>query len=446
MSDDVSVDPDAARAYWELRARRLRAQLNFALWLGALAPWLALGASVASGAVVLARAELIGAAAAAAVAAAAISAALVGAGLRLRGAAYSIEDARARLDRLCSLNDRLSSAAEGVASWPSPARAATRSDGSDVSRIRLRRRAWLAPAAALAAPLAVAVLVPLGSDVPAARGEVMQPLAWLEVDAALAALEQQPAIDEAALAEMRAKLDALRSRPAESWYEHGSLEAADALREQVQRSLETLARSVRDASRALDALERAGTAGEDSGAAADRVAAALEELGRGSFPLSADARRELSQAAASGKQDPTAAAARQASADQQRRMLENLEIAAGEAARAGGLPELVPVPAALDAPGLARGPGPAPLVLAEEPSELSATQSEGITGDALDRAVPLDAVAERAVRPDPDAVRAPAPGDGERGGSPAGAGQGAEATWEITLPPADRDVLERYFR
>src|SRR5580704_15459797 len=47
-------------------------------------------------------------------------------------------------------------------------------------------------------------------------------------------------------------------RPAENWYEHGSLEAADNLKEQTQGQLNEMAENLADAERAASALEAMG--------------------------------------------------------------------------------------------------------------------------------------------------------------------------------------------
>jgi hypothetical protein len=401
-----------------------------------------MGAAGAFGAVLvlLARHEAMPATAAALASAMLVAAALCAAAWRRRGHGFSLADARARLDRVLGLNDRLASAAEGVAAWPAPMPHTP--DG-----MVWRPGALAAPLCAWAAPLALALCVPVG--VPAAAGtrDIVQPVAWLQVEAGLAALEEEPAFDAAALEAARRKLDALRSAPPEAWYGHGSLEAGDALREQVQRSLAELSRSLDNAGHALDDVEQsAGRAAGDGDSAREGLTAALQALAEGAFPLTDAARRTLEGAGDEPASGEGARSPRRASADAQRRMLENLQAAAQEAAHEGGLPMTAWERRALAPPGLSRGPGAAPLALRDQPSELQATRDEAVRNDALSRALPGETVGVRAVRPDLDAdaeVAAGAPGPG---GAASSGGSGGEATWRISLPPDEQAILRRYFR
>jgi hypothetical protein len=421
--------------FWEARARRVRRKLDLACWVAVLAPWL--GGAGLAGAVALVLARLGAAGSESAVLAAAIATlgALGAAAAQMRGRRYTLADARARLDRALGLNDRLSAAAEGAVPWPAPREGAA--DGT-----AWRPRAVAAPLVLWAAPLLAALCIPLGGTAEATAREVVQPLAWLQVEAALAALEEEPGFDPEALDAMREKLDALRGTPPETWYGHGSLEAGDALREQVQRSLAELARSLDTAEQALADLERSATPGGSAESADSRLASALEALEQGAFPLDESARRTL---AGSGEETAPgdASGVRRATEEDQRTMLENLRTAASSAAHEAGIPSSRWEQATLPPPGISRGPGAAPLALTESPSELVAQRDEAVRNESLDRAVPGETVGVRAVAPDSDESAAGAVGPG---GAAASDGTGGEATWRLSLPPEERAILKRYFR
>lgn len=352
--------------------------------------------------------------------------ALLGSLWRARRSFFTQEQALARLDEALGLGQRLMAAAEGVADWPPlPERTP---DGL------AWRRSLLGVPLVCGALLAAALWVPLEPRRALAAREVVEPLAWARIEAAVEVLEEEALFEERALEAMRERLEALRAQPTDTWYQHGSLEAGDSLEEQMDRSLAELGRDVAQVERVLAGLDESAR-----GAGAERAREdALERLGSGEFPLRSEALRELR---ALDREE-----LRAASPEERRRLLQNLERAGRASAEARGLEgeswRLAGEPR-LGRGSITRGRGDAPLTLGRVASQVEVAGREDLKSRSLARGVPSELIELRAGAPEVDrTVTAGA----RTGGAVQPSAREGEATWRTPLPPEEQALVKRYFR
>jgi hypothetical protein len=428
--------------FWLKRGQQVALRLNAARWLGFTAPAVtALG--VASGCAILVARRNEWSLIPLAVASGLLLVLLLGiGGWQARKHWSTTADGLVRLDAVLRLRNRLSSAAQGVGSWPE----APTSPASCDDHFRWRwSRLLLAPLLGMAF-LTAAMRLPISRDPDAnAAAKVEAPLAWEQVGAALDELKREEAADPDALAAMEQKLETLRSQPLETWYSQGSLEAGEALRHEAANAIAALERNLEAATQSL-AKHQNSTQALSASAAAAQWKDVMEGLQSGALPLG---KTDLGKLRAF---DP--AAARQLSPEQLQQLQENLSRKADASHAALGK-----VSEALDR--LAEGmsecesgeegkkpsgkPGPGgghdSLALKNTPTAINPEQEEALQGEGAERLAPGDVLSLSASehKVDPTEVRPTA-------GGAASAGSGGEAVWKNELAPAEREVLRRFFK
>jgi len=91
--------------------------------------------------------------------------------------------------------------------------------------------------------------------------------------------------------------------------------------------------------------------------------------------------------------------------------------------------------------GVNRGPGTAPITLADEESNLGTKNLEAVNSNDLSRAAPADLIGITQTEHDLDQSNRGA----QAGGNIGSAGSGGETVWKDSLLPAEKAVLKKYF-
>lgn len=244
------TDVEAGR-FWRAASRRLAREINVGWWLAAWLPIAFCLAAAGMVAVLLARWRFpeavgwvwmgIGLA---------IAAAGVVAWSLMRTRFETDAAARVRLEDALGLRTRLSAAAAGVGAWP--ARPVRPREGWPVVWQWRRPAALVAVTAAM---LYAAARVPIADADAVPRHAIEKPTDARVVETWMQELQQAELVDEKSVAEVDRKIAELMERPKETWYEHASLEAAGALKEQTQADVRELAGNLVKAEQAAAALQ-----------------------------------------------------------------------------------------------------------------------------------------------------------------------------------------------
>lgn len=245
---------DERESYWRRRARALRLKINVGWWLESFAPLLVAAGTIAAGAVLLLRSKgaqvplvpalawIAGGMAVCGVAAFALS--------RRRFARPG--DAFVRLESRHRLHNALTAAEAGVSPWPEPPATTVRLDDG----VRWRW-SWLSmPLALVTAVLVAAFRLPVSASGDDLAATFSEPLAWQQIEEMLEVLEEEEIVEPEALDEVRERIDELRDQPADEWFSHSSMEAADHERTRLEDSLEAMAADFDRAARTLEVLEK----------------------------------------------------------------------------------------------------------------------------------------------------------------------------------------------
>jgi hypothetical protein len=146
--------------------------------------------------------------------------------------------------------------------------------------------------------LSLAAWVPITQHVAARQRVIEKPSAVKEVEQWMENLKEEKAAEEKSLDEVEKKISDMLKRPSENWYEHGSLEAADNLKDQTAEMLRQLAENLSDVERAASALQAAGDSmpQEAIDAVGKELASAAQALRTGGIKPSEQLLKQLQQA------------------------------------------------------------------------------------------------------------------------------------------------------
>ncbi|MBB5351610.1 RNA polymerase-binding transcription factor DksA [Haloferula luteola] len=356
-----------------------------------------------------------------------------------------------RIEDTMSLRNALTTARCGVGRWPAlPPQI-------DAGLSWNWTRVTAPPLAALALLLAghwipVSALPGADSTPPEA------PLAWENIQADLDRLDQEDVIDEDYIEEMEKKLEALREKDPDEWFDHASLEATDALERQHQSELERLSREATQADHALANLEQG--AGKLSTQRKDELLQqfdnALQGLQSGALKPNSELLDQLQQL------DPSQLG--QLTEEQMRQLRENLQKTAAAAKSgqcegssgqgeewmdelmAGNQPGQGEGPIGPDGSGsgsggVSRGPGEAGGVLGNEGPSIKTGALETLQAMDLSRTLPGDLLElQNGQHEVDDSATAP-----QAGGSVSQAGAGGDRVWRESLDPDEQRALKKFF-
>jgi len=358
---------------------------------------------------------------------------------------------RIRLEDALGLKARLSAASVGIGPWP-PAR-------SDIPLpVTYRPGRPLIMAASGAALLSASLLIPISRSQPEKPRVIEPPSALQEVQNWLDNVKKNDAVNPESIDQVEEKMAELLQRPAQNWYEHASLEAAEHLRDVTAADLQQLTQNLADAERAANALAASASGSGLPQAAKDSLQQTLQNASQsmqaaGMQPsgdlmdalknvdpsqlsnMSADQLKDLANQLAQNQQSLQQALKNSPSLD-----LSNLpegrpgkEEGEGEGDKQGP-----------GGGGPSRGPGTAPVTLASDDTQLDTNKIETLknpldlsrlaTGDAL-------SVTNGTAKVDPKNCQGP-----QQGGATASPGDGGAAVWQNTLIPAERETLKRFFK
>ena len=160
----------------------------------------------------------------------------------------SQEKALVRLESAMALNNSLTAARQGIAPWPSVA--VETSDGTSWNWPRL-----IIPPLATLLLLSAAFLLPISAKDDPNANPPEEPANRQSLQASIDELRKDETIDEEYLDEIEEKVEELREKPKEEWFDHSALEATDNLKEAHEQQLKELERDLRKAERALNALQ-----------------------------------------------------------------------------------------------------------------------------------------------------------------------------------------------
>lgn len=421
----------STRRFWETRASALAWRINFAAWVARLAPaGFFVASAFAVGLYALRRMESpLGLA----WAALAVASALVAGATwwRARREFFQASDARVLLESHLRLDTRLTAADLGLVPWP-----AEPVELPAVVRWQLKVPAgWCVAALAL---VAAAAWAPVPREATKARPSGAPP-ALLQTQEMLAALKEMKVADPQAIEQLDERASELARRPMDDQYSHSALEAADALRGQTAISAAALARGLNAAADAL----RAANQGADMTGPAGLLSAALAGLRDGALPVNKELLANLPASAADLKNLTPAQRAQLA------QQLANAARGVNGLQGVGGAMGAGAQVAQPDPNGVVAGTGDgiggdsAPLMLADNASDVGLGISQGLTAADLKRLALGDKLGTTAGAHDVDPAKAIAPG---AAGAVAAPAAGGEAVWVNRLTPNERAALKQFFK
>lgn len=450
MDTTMAKEKEAA---WRRQASQTQLKVNAAWWLQSFAPWLA-GIGLGGFAIIFYLrtqwmplhpwlvAGSLGAA---------ILVAVLGAWYWARRRFYSLDECLVRLEGHLRLDNALSAAVQGVAPWP----AAPRQPVDDGFRWRWQ---WVAaPVLVAATSLILAFLIPVKSQDTAAYVPPL-PSSLQQAEKLLSDLSQQEVTRKEDVQNFQDAVEKLRQQPVEEWYSHNNLEAADHLKESVQNAAAELARNSGEAARRLESLENLSA--EDSEAARKLAAKGLEQaiqgLRSGAMQPNKDLMKQLQGL------DPENLL-KQLSPEQLQQLKEGLKKCQGACKNCGGngmgseeqsLRDQLNGEASkqsensgqaegkLGAGTPERGPGVAPLGLSQKESEAKSDKVHQPESHDSSRLTPGDLLQTTDGQHQVDQ----SPASSGSGGGIQGVGQGGDAVWKESLLPAEKKVLQKYFK
>ncbi|MEM7384121.1 MAG: hypothetical protein AAF514_04175 [Verrucomicrobiota bacterium] len=199
--------------------------------------------------------------------------------LKARRQMETTTDNLVRLEGHSRMDNALSAADAGVRDWPEVPEVLN-------NGVSWRWHWFYLPILTGLACLVAAFTIPV-SSVEAGTSEVVEPLAWQQMESWLETLEENELVDEESVESFAEDLQALRQTPEEDWFEHSVMEASDTLREQLGHAIDRLDQDARTAEQSLNALQN--FAEQLSPEARERLAGeygkALESMESNGLPL-----------------------------------------------------------------------------------------------------------------------------------------------------------------
>ncbi len=452
----MSASVESHERYWRQQVARLSRRIHTGWWLDAFLRLLIPVALVAAAAILFARwrwapePRLLGIALAAGGLLLVIAAWLL---MRRRREARTAT--QVRLEDALGLKTRLTAAAAGIGPWPRPPAGL---------RLPVSWRAGrpLAMAAICAALLTAALWVPVSRRVAEAPRVIEPPSALREVQDWIDQVKKKDAVSEDSVSEVEEKMAELLQRPAQNWYEHASLEAAEHLRDVTAQDLRQLAQNLGDA-----ALAAAALAATESGvglpqAARDALSDLLQNAAQSMRTAGMQPASDLMEALKNLDPSQLAGLSPEQMKDLASQLARNQQ-ALQEALKNAPTLDLSHLPTGVckncgqgsgqcqceghggpGRGGITRGPGTAPLTLDPQDTQLGTDKIEALSANLdRDRLATGDAlsVTDGAAKVDPNAYQGP-----QQGGATASPGDGGNAVWQSTLLPAERETLKRFFK
>ena len=483
-----------AQDYWIHTARRLMRRLNAAWWGSYFVPGFLTASIILSVGILISRRNAFSLLPLGTLYAASLALFALGAWLFARKHFCSERDAFARLDQQLQLYNQLSTAKEGVGAWPEPEPV--------FLKVALDKRRLLIPVVAATMLLPASICIPVARESNSAPSPVEQPLAWQQVEQAIARLEQTETFDSQVLSELREQLQSLQRQNKDKWFEQSSLEAGESLKENIATAVTKNQSALEALSEALDRMQ-SGTAstGSELKALQSKMDSAVERLKESPAPpndallrdlerftqsdldkLTPEQRTEMKERVARGESilDQAADELNSTGSDQnapgesqgqqpesggdQRRAQSDLNRSNGARKGKQGDGQSADKGEAQDsgtsstdgqsgqgreaagqpgAGGISRGPGTAPLELNP--------RGQAVEPQTLKRITPADKTAfdqpfTTTLSKQSPRVDQSRPFTLDSGSAPAASGSGGEAVWKYSTSPKEREVLQKLFK
>jgi hypothetical protein len=361
----------------------------------------------------------------------------------------SLAQTRVRLEDALGLKTSLTTAAQGVGQWP-PFREGLPSPIT----FQLGRPILMVAFGALV--LAAAILVPVTQTNPKAPRIIEPPSALKEVQAWIDEVKKNDSVNPESIDQVEDKIAELLQRPAQNWYEHASLEAADNLRDVTASDLQQLAQNLAEAERTASALASSASGSGLPQAAKDSLEQAMRNASQSMKGAGMQPGSELMDALKSI--DPSQLS--NMSAEQLKDLAEQFSLnhqTLQEALKKSPSLDLSKIPQGKsgegdgetekEGPGVGspkRGPGTTPVTLASEDTQLNSEKIGNLKNPLdLSRVAIGDAISvtDGTAKVDSKAYTGPL-----QGGSAAFPGDGGAAVWQNSLIPAERETLKRFFK
>jgi hypothetical protein len=365
--------------------------------------------------------------------------------------------ARVRLEDALGLKARLSAAEAGVGAWPEPVETID-------WPVRWRWQRPLAVLGLAALMLALAAFIPITPATKEGKHTIEKPSSVKDVEQWVEQLRKEKAVDEKSLEDLEKKIADLLQRPSENWYEHGSLEAADNLKEQTEGEMRQLADNLADAERAAAALQSMGESASPDvkKALGDGLATAARDMSAGGLKPNPELQKglnDVTSAAGLDKMSPQQlkdlakqlrdnnSALQKAMQDSKGLDTSKIPIAKngkGKKGEAEGEGDGTDGDGKPGHGGANRGRGDAPMAFKEDATDLNSQKTEKLPSQIdVNRIAPGDTLAltDGKHEVDKNAYNGP-----KQGGAIQNTGDGGSAVWQNSLVPTEREALKKYFK
>jgi hypothetical protein len=359
--------------------------------------------------------------------------------MQVRRRFETAETARVRLEDSLGMKTRLSAAAAGIGEWPTPVE-------NMPWPVRWRLQRPLGVVAFAAIMLWTAAWIPVSKHEVAKKRIIEKPSAVKDVEKWMEEVRKENATDEKSVEDTREKIAELLKRPAENWYEHGSLEAAGNLKDQTADQFRELSQNLADAERAASALQSAGDSLPQ--AAKDALGKGLNSAAEGLRTGGMKPNEQLlQQLAQMGLKDAQGLSKEQLKslADALKKNSEALK----EALKNSPELTLAECNGTCDKPGQPKpggkggGDKSAPLTMKPDETNLETKKTESLTTEIdIKRLAPGDVLSVTDGKHEVDKNASVA----KQGGDIQNTGDGGAAVWQNSLLPAEREALKRYFK
>lgn len=381
---------------------------------------------------------------------------------------FSIEDAYIWLDLSLGLENRLSTAAAGVGSWPAPERSIPAGTHWNWRRIL---PAVLIPSVTVF----LALLVPLKQDQLKQATAAGKPLPIAQLQVWMEELRNADVVEPQTLAALDQKLSALAQSDESMLFKYSTLEGAESMRDSLSKEMQSLSENLANAQEALQGEEQARKRGdkEEAEEMQSQLADATKSLGASNLPLKKELQKELEELAKKQSSETK----RQKAMEQLKRGIEQLKSAPQSGGKSGksaagkgktgkdGKTQQRPGQVRGDTSprtgqngqqgqgngtegkdgssgGVSKGPGSVPLDF-KDPTYLDSPDKNIAVGSGIDESSLPDEYSGQSLHL-PEAGK-----DGGANGSAGNAGNGGNGervTWGEELTPRDQTILKQFFK
>lgn len=389
----------------------------------------------------------------------------------VRGKFFTNDDALRHMESVLQLNNQLSCALEGIAPWPKARIQATN------WLVRWRWSSIFGPVAGSLGVIGVAVIFPIVPLKEQPRIPIDEPLTWSQVEEWVESLEAEELVEQNAIDELKEQLSTLKNNDATDWFDHGGLEAGDALKEQTEESLGALSENLKALESELGRLEqefkqevenrefdegtresheeseknreeRESKAGQRA-QQQKKFERLLRKLQNGGLPLSSELMEKLKEIPLDDL-DSLDSESLEALRDRLKQGEEALGAMLGKGKSDEEPNGYVMIPGS-SAPGgdmtgnggVDRGPGSAPLEITSELTPELNSRVEGVEAQKQKDLIPGELIGMSRGAPEVDTTVPMVP---QSGGGIRSPGKGGVNVWKGNFTPSEKELLKNYFK